>query len=146
MALKRSFSNFFRRYHSGIDVPLFVTVVVLCLFGVFNMYGIGGSHPLVIKQSIFAVAGVLLMSVLSFFNYRYFKNSSRFVLTFYIGAVLFLALPFLFDSIRGVQSWVVVGGGPFLAPRIIKIIFFLVMGKNFFPNPTLLNNFRHVVI
>src|SRR3989344_8158747 len=121
MALKRSFSNFFRRYHSGIDVPLFVTVVVLCLFGVFNMYGIGGSNSLVTKQAIFVGAGVLLMSVLSFFNYRYFKNSSQFVLTFYVGAVLFLTLPFLFDSIRGVQSWVVIGGVPFLAAAIIEI-------------------------
>src|SRR3990167_8042919 len=146
MALKRSFSNFFRRYHSGIDVPLFVTVVVLCLFGVFNMYGIGGSHPLVNKKSIFAVAGVLLMSSLSFFNYRYFKNSSQFVLTFYVGAVLFLALPFLFDSIRGVQSWVIIGGLTFEPAELMKLILIVLMAKYFSQRHTLINDFRHIII
>ena len=146
MALKRSFSNFFRRYHSGIDVPLFVTVVVLCLFGVFNMYGIGGSNSLVTKQAIFVGAGVLLMSVLSFFNYRYFKNSSQFVLTFYVGAVLFLTLPFLFDSIRGVQSWVVIGGLTFEPAELMKIILIVLMAKYFSQRHTLINDFRHVLI
>ena len=157
MALKRSFSRFFRQYSSGIDVPLFVTVVAICLFGVFNMYGIGhstlkvsdsirDSTSLVSKQAVFVVIGVALMSFLSFFNYRYFKNSSTLVMVFYVAAVLFLIMPSFFHSIRGVKSWIVIGGLTFEPAELMKFILIILMAKYFSQRHALINDFRHIII
>src|SRR3989344_4579449 len=146
MAPRRGFSNIIRRYFSGIDVTLFATVVAICLFAVFNLYGIGGNDTLVARQAIFAGIGIVLMSILSFFNYRYFKNSSSLVLTFYIAAVLFLIMPFFFPSIRGVQSWVIIGGLTFEPAELMKLILIVLMAKYFSQRHTLINDFRHVLI
>ncbi len=146
MALKRSFSSFFRNYTARIDVPLLAAVVAVCLFGVFNMYGIGDNTTLVVRQFLFVGVGVILMSVLSFFNYRYFKNSSSFVLTFYVAAVLFLIMPFFFPSIRGVRSWVVIGGFTFEPAELMKLILIVLMAKFFSQRHTHINNFRHIVL
>lgn len=146
MALKRNFSNFFRRYGSGIDIPLLATVVALCLFSVINLFGIGGGHSLVIRQAIFIGIGLILMGILSFFNYRYLKNSSMLVLVFYIGAVLFLIAPAFFPSIRGVRSWVVLGGLTFEPAELMKLILIVLMAKYFSQRHTLINDFRHVLI
>jgi rod shape determining protein RodA len=146
MALRKSFSSFFRHYSSGIDVPLFATVVALCLFSVFNLYGIGGNHPLVLRQAIFVAIGIGLMSVLSFFNYRYFKNSSLFVLASYIAAVLFLIAPIFFHSIRGVRSWVIIGGLTFEPAELMKLIIIVLMAKYFSQRHTHINDFKHILI
>ena len=146
MAPRRGFSNIIRHYFSGIDVTLFATVVAICLFAVFNLYGIGGNDTLVARQAIFAGIGIVLMSILSFFNYRYFKNSSSLVLTFYIAAVLFLIMPFFFPSIRGVQSWVIIGGLTFEPAELMKLILIVLMAKYFSQRHTLINDFRHIII
>ena len=75
MALRRSFSSIIKQYFFGIDRPLFATVVALCLFSIFDIYGIGGVHnPYFHKEILFVILGIGLMSLFSFFNYRYLKN------------------------------------------------------------------------
>src|SRR3989344_8534687 len=146
MALRRSFSSFFSRYLSGIDMPLLVTTVAVCLFGFFNLYGIGGNTSFFVKQGIFVVLGIAVMISFSFFNYRYFKNSSFLVFAFYVIAVVLLLMPFLFDSIRGVRSWIVLGGLTFEPAELMKIILIVLMAKYFSQRHTLINDFRHVLI
>lgn len=146
MALKRSFSSFIRRQAAGVDVPLFATVVAICLFSIFNLYGIGDNTSLALKQSLFVVVGVALMAGLSLFNYRYFKNSSIFVLAFYAAAVLFLIMPFFFHSIRGVRSWVVIGGFTLEPAEWMKLILIVLMAKYFSQRHALINDFRHIII
>lgn len=147
MGFKKSFSNIIRSYLSGIDRPLFATVVAVCLFSIFNLYGIGGTdNPFFVKQVIFVCLGIIIMSVLSFFNYRYLKNYSLVVFSFYIVTVVLSLLPFLFGSIRGVQSWIVIGGLTFEPTELVKLALIVFMAKYFSQRHIHINDYRHIIV
>ncbi|KKS13021.1 MAG: Cell division protein FtsW [Candidatus Yanofskybacteria bacterium GW2011_GWA1_41_6] len=129
MGLKKSFSNITSQYASGIDKPLFATVVALCLFSIFNLYGIGGTqNPYFWKQVIFVILGIVMMSIFSFFNYRYLKNNSVAVFALYIISVFLLMMLFLFDSIRGVRAWISIGGLTFEPAEFVKLVIVVFVG------------------
>ncbi|HVZ11196.1 MAG TPA: FtsW/RodA/SpoVE family cell cycle protein [Candidatus Paceibacterota bacterium] len=147
MGLKKSFSNFSRQYFSGIDIPLFATIVAICVFSVWNMLGISGiQESYFIKQLVFVCAGLVLMSLFSFFNYRYWKNYSLFVFASYVIAVLLLVMPFFFRSIRGVQSWIIVGGFTFEPAELMKLVLIVLMAKYFSQRHALIQDYRHIIV
>src|SRR4051812_10502367 len=142
MAFRRSFSNTFRKYFSEIDVVLFATVVALSFFAIFNIYGIGGTHnPYFGKEVIFVFLGIALMVLFSFFNYRYFKNNSGVVLSFYILALILLVMPFFFHSIRGVKSWIVIGGFTIEPAELVKLMLVILLAKYFSQRHVLIDDF-----
>ncbi len=147
MGLKKSFSNIFSQYLSGIDRPLFATVVALCLFSLIDLYGIGGTqNPYFGKQVVFVILGVVLMAVCSFFNYRYLKNNSLAVFALYIISVALVLTPFLFPSIRGVRSWIVIGGLTFEPAEFVKLALVVLMAKYFSQRHIHINDYRHIVV
>ncbi|KKU89964.1 MAG: Rod shape-determining protein [Candidatus Yanofskybacteria bacterium GW2011_GWA1_48_10] len=139
--------RFIRNYLSGIDKPLFVTVAALCVFSIFNIYGIGGSqNPFFQKQIIFVILGVILMSLFSYFNYRYLKNYPWPVFVLYVGSVILLLAPFLFPTIRGVQSWIVIGVFTFEPAEFMKLAIIILMAKYFSQRHIHINDYRHVIV
>ncbi len=147
MGLKKSFSSIINQYFSGIDRPLFATVVALCLFSLFDLYGIGGvNNPYFSKQVIFVVLGVIMMVVFSFFNYRYLKNNSLAVFVLYVISVALLLVPFLFPSIRGVRSWIAIGGLTFEPAEFVKLVLIILMAKYFSQRHIHINDYRHIIV
>lgn len=147
MGLKKSFSNIIRQYLTDIDRPLFATVVALCLFSIVDIYGIGGTqNPYFWKQVIFVVLGVVMMAILSFFNYRYLKNNSVAVFALYIVSVALLLMPFLFDSIRGVRAWIYIRGLTFEPAEFVKLALVILMAKYFSQRHIHINNYRHIIV
>ena len=147
MELRRSFSSISRNYFQGIDRPLFATVVALLLFSIFNIYGIGGSqNPYFVKQIILVAVGIAAMSLFSFFNYRYLKNYSLLVFSFYVLALALLAMPFLFHSIRGVKSWIVIAGFTVEPVELMKLVLIVLMAKYFSQRHAHINDWRHVAV
>jgi rod shape determining protein RodA len=147
MGLKKSFSSITNRYLSGIDRPLFATVVALCLFSLFDLYGIGGTqNPYFGKQVIFVILGITLMCIFSFFNYRYLKNNSLAVFALYIVSVALVLMPFLFHSIRGVRSWIVIGGLTFEPAEFVKLSLVILMAKYFSQRHIHINDYRHIIV
>ncbi len=147
MGLKKSFSSIISQYLSGVDRPLFATVVALCLFSLFVLYGIGGTqNPYFGKQVVFVIFGVVMMCIFSFFNYRYLKNNSMAVFALYIISVVLLMMPFLFDSIRGVKSWITIGGLTFEPAEFMKFTLVIVMAKYFSQRHIHINDYRHIIV
>ena len=136
-----------RSYFYEIDVPLFATVVAISLLGALNLLGIAGSGSLLFKkQLIFIAIGLLLMAVLSFFNYRYLKNYSLPVLGFYFASVFLLLLTFYSQSIRGVNSWIILGGWTFEPVELAKLMLIVLLAKYFSQRHVHINDFRHIVV
>lgn len=147
MAPKKDFKNIIREYFSEIDIPLFATVVAISLLGALNLWGIAGSDSLLFKkQVIFIAIGLVLMFVLSFFNYRYLKNYSLPVLGFYFVSVFLLLLPFYSQSVRGVNSWIILGGLTFEPVELAKLVLIVLMAKYFSQRHVHINNFSHIVV
>ncbi|MBX4190107.1 rod shape-determining protein RodA [Candidatus Parcubacteria bacterium] len=136
-----------RKYLREIDLPLLFAVVALCLFSIFNIYGISGNQgPFFTKQIIFALSGLLVMVGFSFFNYLYLKNYSLPVLIGYILSLGFLMMPFLFPAIRGVRSWIVIGSLTIEPAEVVKLVLIVIMAKYFSQRHIHIGNFRHIII
>lgn len=147
MGLKRGFNSTIRQYLTGIDRPLFATVVALCLFSLVDLYGIGGTqNPYFGKQVIFVILGIVMMGIFSFFNYRYLKNNSLAVFALYIISIALLLMPFLFHSIRGVRSWIAIGGLTFEPAEFIKLVLVIIMAKYFSQRHIHINDYRHIIV
>ncbi|HZZ99092.1 MAG TPA: FtsW/RodA/SpoVE family cell cycle protein, partial [Candidatus Paceibacterota bacterium] len=97
-----------------------------------------------IKQIFLVGTGIVVMSFFSFFNYRYLKNYSLLVFFFYILALGLLATPFLFHSIRGVKSWIVIAGFTVEPVELMKLVLVVLMAKYFSQRHALINDWRHV--
>lgn len=147
MEHRSDFRSTIKRYFSEIDFPLFATVVAISLLGAVNLWGIGGSESLFLKkQLIFIAIGLLTMIVLSFFNYRYLKNYSLPVLGFYFLSIFLLMLTFYSQSVRGVNSWIILGNLTFEPAELAKLMLIVLMAKYFSQRHIHINDFRHIVV
>lgn len=147
MERRKDFRSTTRSYFAEIDVPLFIAVAVISLIGVLNLAGVVGfTGPVFKKQVIFVAVGFLAMIYFSFFNYRYLKNSSLTVITFYFISVFLLILTFYSRSIRGVNSWIVLGNLTFEPVELAKLMLIVLMAKYFSQRHVYINNFRHIIV
>ncbi|MEK7138831.1 MAG: FtsW/RodA/SpoVE family cell cycle protein [Patescibacteria group bacterium] len=146
MVHKRSFKDIIRNYFTGIDIPLFATVVAVSLLGALNLWGITGGGLFFKKQIIFIIIGLIMMVTLSFFNYRYLKNYSLPVLLFYFVCIFLLLLTFYSRSVRGVNSWIILGRLTFEPVELAKLMIIVLMAKYFSQRHIHINDFRHIVV
>ncbi len=147
MGPRRSFNNIFRNYFSEIDVPLFATVVAICLFSIFNIYGIGGSQSqFFVKQIVLVIVGLAVMVSLSFFDFRYLRNYSFLVFIFYVVSIVLLTTPFFFRSIRGVQSWITIGGFTLEPAELMKLVLIVLLAKYFSQRHVHVNDSRQIIV
>lgn len=136
-----------RLYLAGIDIPLLFYVLALSVIGIINMYGVGGNdYSLVKKQIVLIGMGFVVMTLFSFFNYRYLKNNSLPVLLLYIFSLFLLVLTFYSHSVRGTQSWLVLGGFTFEPAELIKLCLIIIMAKYFSQRHVHIYQFRHIII
>lgn len=147
MGHRKNFKSTIRSYFSGIDLPLFATVVAISLMGILNLWGIAGTgSQLFKKQLIFIFIGLLTMIILSFFNYRYLKNYSLPVLGFYFVSIFLLLLTFYSQSVRGVNSWIILGGLTFEPVELAKLMLIVLMAKYFSQRHVHINDFSNIVV
>jgi rod shape determining protein RodA len=96
-----------------IDFPLFVASLVLTVFGILFIYSSGVSSSGIVisddftKQIIWAAAGVVIVLVIAFLNYKRVYDFSLYI---YIGILLLLAYTCIFGRIvSGTRAWIGVG-------------------------------------
>lgn len=147
MGRRSDLRSIIKRYFSETDIPLFATVVAISLLGVLNLWGIAGVESLLFKkQIIFIIIGLSVMIALSFFNYRYLKNYSLPVLGLYFVSILLLLLTFYSRSVRGVNSWIILGDLTFEPVELAKLMLIVFMAKYFSQRHIHINDFRHIII
>lgn len=137
-----------RSYLAEIDVPLIVAVVALSLISLLNMYGLSQSSDFSYfsRQVVYTILGIFLMVLLSFFNYRYLKNYSLPVVAAYISVILLLSLTFYSKTIRGVNSWIVLGNYTFEPAELAKLIIIIVLAKYFSQRHVHISQFKHIAV
>lgn len=128
------------------DWFLFILVIALVIFGLIAIYSTSFDTIKFAnfqKQGIFAAAGVILMiAVMAGVDYRVLKNYSG---VLYLAAILILALTaFSSHKIRGVYSWLSVGGASFQPAEFIKIVLVVILAKYFSTRE--IGDFKHILI
>lgn len=133
-----------------LDWVLIIPVLLLVGIGLLSLYSssMGKSDfSNFQKQIIFAVSGIFLMFLLSFFDYRIFKNDARLILIFYFFCVLALAGLFFFaPQIRGVKSWYKAGPVSFDPSEFAKLILLLFLAKYFSLRHVELYKIHHILL
>ncbi len=112
------------------DWILIITSILLVGFGLVSIYNISSTYFL--RQIIFLGVGIVLMLVLSFFDWREFGENPYFILVLYFICFLFLlGLFFFVPEIRGVKSWYKIGPVSFDPIGLTTIVLIILLSKFF---------------
>ncbi len=99
----------------GMDMPFFFLVLSLLVIGIvmmfsasyaFAYYTTESSYYFLIRQAIFAVVGVAVMILISFFDYHHFHRLALIVLAV---AYALLVLVLFMPAVNGVHRWIGLG-------------------------------------
>lgn len=119
-----------REWARNIDFGLIAAVLGLTAFSLVTLYSIGlgspASSPFAYKQAVWVAAGLLVMIVVSFFDYRRLKHYMLFI----HGANIFLlAAIFLIGKMAfGAQRWIEIGGFRFQPSEFSKLMIIVTLG------------------
>lgn len=103
------------------------------------------------KQLSFVIAGLILLGIFSFVDYRFFRNYSAVVLALYALAVFLLTLLLILGGkVRGATSWFQFGSPigifGFEPVEIVKFILIVILAKYFSSRHVDFGLMRHIVI
>ena len=138
---------------SGMDLPFLVLVFLLVSIGLVMMFSAsypnafylhhGDSFFFIRNQSIFAVAGLILMVVISKFDYR---NLKIFHVPILVVSFVLLLLVFAMKPINGARRWIQIGPIGFQPSEITKfsliLSFATIIDKNF----NKMGTFKHGIL
>ena len=100
------------------DFLLFITVIVLVLFGIVMIYSSSSiwaeykfddAFKYVKQQSLFAIVGISLMIIISKIDYKYYHNRARFILLSCLFLLVLVLIPGIGSIRNGSRSWFGVG-------------------------------------
>lgn len=131
-----------------LDWVLILSSLFLALIGLFLIYQISNQNLADFKkQAIFVGIGFFLMLVFSFFDPRWFKESSNLILILYVLCLIALISLFFFaPEIRGTKSWFKIGSFSFDPIEPTKIVLILLLSKYFSKRNLESNQWKHIIL
>lgn len=140
--------NFFR-YITKLDWWLIIAAIILVGFGLSAIFSVGlarGSMGNFEKQIAFLLVGLVIMVLMSLFDYRILKNNSYLILFLYFVCMILLAgLYFLAPQIKGAARWYKIGFLSLNPTEPAKFILIMLLAKYFSKRHTEMYSFRHIV-
>lgn len=138
------------KFFKKIDWLLILPVIFLCFIGLLQIYSLGlSTHNLFFfkKQLAFFILGVLLMVSLIFWDYRFLKNNSFFVVIIYLFSLLLLLSIFLLGkTVKGSTAWISFGNFIFQPVEFAKLAIVLVLAKYFSKRHIEMYRAQHIII
>jgi len=142
--------NFIVAHFKKIDWLMALAAVLLAFVGLASLYSSslhGGDFGNFIKQAIFLGIGFGLMLVLSFFDWRIFRESSAFILVLYFLSIAALVGLFFFGSMnRGVRTWYDLGPVTFDPIELLKPVLVVLLAKYFSSRHIAMYQLRHTLL
>ena len=122
------------------DWPLIILVVSLMAIGVLNLYSatlgeeIDGI-PIYLRQTLWFALGFLVMLLVAFIDYRYYRTFAYAIL---IASMIPLVILLIYHLVTGgVQRWIRFGPLSFQPSEFVKICLVLALARFFSKNPKL---------
>lgn len=110
------------------------------------MLGIGGqAKNFFEKQLFFFAAGIILIFLISFFDYRIFKNHSLPSIAVYLAAIILLFLSLASPAIRGVNAWISIGSFRLEPSELAKIAVIILLAKYFSQKHVEIFRIHHII-
>ena len=112
------------------DFALCITIFLLLSLGIIMVLSAsapsslstnGNSYTYVIKQLAFAIIGIILMFIISRFDYRIYKKFYKIAYIISIAALISVIIPGIGVEVKGAKRWINLGFGNFQPSEIAKI-------------------------
>lgn len=133
-----------RRY----DWYLIGLVTILVAIGFSFVYSaslsLGVQRDLLLRQGVAAGAGLILLLIATFVDYRIFKTWARSI--YVLTLVLLVAVLLVGTEVRGTHAWFDLGFFNFQPSEFAKIAVIVVLAKYFSDNREELSLFKHLLI
>jgi len=130
MALNRGFRNYF-------DWPLFITVAIIAVIGVVNLYSAtsapGARADIYIQQIYWLTLGAGVAVLIVAIDYRYYERHGW--VAYGAGIVLLILVFLLGRTIRGSQRWIPIGGFSLQPSELMKIFLIIALAKYLHNDP-----------
>lgn len=125
----------FRKYFFNLryfDWVLFFSVLLLLSFGLSALYGIAQSDESpdfgnLKKQIMFAVIGLVMLFVMSFFDYNVFRSYA--FIAYIVFAVILVYVLFFGKVLRGTSGWIQISIFNFQPVELAKLVLMIMLAK-----------------
>ncbi len=136
------------RWLIKIDWQILIPVFLLLALGVLMIYSatlgeIAADRNNTYRQLIYIAVGLGFMLVIGFFDYRVFKNYSRWFYALMI--ISLIAVLFLGTPIRGTRGWFELGIFNLQPSELAKFFCIIALAKYFSKNADEMTRFRHIL-
>lgn len=137
---------------SGMDMPFFLLVSILVVVGLvmmfsasyaFAYYTHGDSYYFLKRQLVFAVIGIIIMVLISYFDYHHLHKAAVIILGV---AFMLLIVVLILPPVNNVHRWLDLGIISVQASEVMKfalVLFFAHWGSIYF---TKMNTFKYGVV
>jgi len=130
-----------------LDWVLIISTLFLVGFGLLSIYSSSRGDFLNFKKQIFFfLAGIFLMFLFSFFDWRNFRETRIIFILYLISLFLLLGLFFFAPRIRGAKSWYKFDQFSFDPTEFVKVILILLLAKYFSAKHIEMYRLRHILI
>lgn len=134
-------------YIKKFDWALLGSVFLLLIIGLLTIYSIDETRAFFNRQLIWSGIGIMACFLVSFLDYRIFKNYSAIIIFFYVISLLLLLFLLITNfKIRGAASWLQAANLNFQPAELVKIVLVLLLAKYFSLRHIEMYRFRHIII
>ena len=142
--------KFLINYFKKSDLFLTLSAFLLSMIGLISMYSYSvsrGDFLIFKKQIIFLIIAFFVMTIVSFFDWRAFKENSYLILALYfIFIVLLIGLFFFAPEIKGSQRWYRLGPVSFDPLEFGKIVLIILLAKYFSMRHVEMYKLQHILL
>ncbi len=137
---------------SGLDLPfLFITITLvvvglIMLFSAsypFAYYRYNDSYYFIKNQLFFAIFGIAVMIVISYFDYHHFH---KFAIPILLVSFVLLVIVLVMPAIHDVHRWIEVGGFSFQPSEVMKFALVLTFAHLISKNFKKMNTFKYGIL
>ena len=150
-ALRKKRTGFFQTGH--LDITFLALVLILLTIGLVMLFSASyaysyeyynNSYKFIIRQSLFAAFGIVVMLAFSKINYHFWRRFTWII--FAITIVMLIALLAMPPMVEGmdVKRWIVIGSFNFQPSEIAKFSIVLVFSTLIAANQHLMKNFKFI--
>ena len=150
----RSRFSFFNTKAGGVDLTFLVLVLLLLAIGLVMLFSAsypnalyyrGNSYTYIADQLVFAVAGTILMLLISTLNYRVL-GASKIAWLIMLATIAMLGLVFLFPPINNAQRWIQLYFFNIQPSEIAKFAIVILFAQMAVKNHGKMHTFRYGVL
>ncbi len=139
-------SLFVKNLFKNVDWILYLSVLFICLAGLFTMNSFSGQSTFFDRQIIWIIVSTVIFFSASLVDWSFLKNTRVIVSLFTFSSILLFLLFIAGKVTKGAQSWFDFGAFSFQPVDPVKIVIVLLLAKYFSRRHIEIANIRHILV